>query len=171
MGKNKIKIVLDADVLIHFQKAGYLSLLPEILPEYECVVLSVVYGELSSIRSQLYQHVHLLKNISLESFAPSGDMAREYAILSRQFGRGESACMAYCRFNHDVLGSSNLKDISNYCQANGITYLTTLDFLYFAFIRRKLTKNECDAFIHDVNAKGSKLPNVDISTYVCKVII
>lgn len=171
MRSNKVKIVLDADVLIHFQKAGYLSLLPTILPEYECVVLSVVYGELASMRSQLDNQVHLMKNISLENFSPTGDMAREYAILSSRFGRGESACMAYCRFNHDVLGSSNLRDISDYCQANGVTYLTTLDFLYYAFVRKKMTKAECDAFIKEVNGKGSKLPVVDISTYACKVKI
>ena len=171
MGKNKIKIVLDADILIHFQKAGYLSLLPEILPEYDYVVLSVVYGELTSIRSQLDQQIHFLKNISLESFSPSGEMAKEYAILSRQFGRGESACMAYCRFNHDVLGSSNLRDISNYCQVNGITYLTTIDFLYYAFVRKKMTKADCDTFIKDVISKGSKLPEVDISAYVCTVTL
>ena len=34
----KVKIVLDADVLIHFSKAERLSLLPEILPEYEYTV-------------------------------------------------------------------------------------------------------------------------------------
>lgn len=28
------------------------------------------------------------------------------------------------------------------------------------------TKAECDIFIQEVVAKGSKLPNVDISTYV-----
>lgn len=31
----KVKIILDADVLIHFAKAGRLSMLPEILPEYD----------------------------------------------------------------------------------------------------------------------------------------
>ena len=47
----KVKIVLDADVLIHFSKAERLSLLPEILPEYEYTVLNVVYGEVKSIQS------------------------------------------------------------------------------------------------------------------------
>ena len=171
METGKVKIVLDADVLIHFQKAGYMSLLPEILPEYECIVLSVIYEEVKSIRTQLDTQVGILKNISLHPFAPTGEMAREYAVLSSRFGRGESACMAYCRFNHDILGSSNLRDISNYCQQNGITYLTTIDFLYYAYIRKKMTKAECDAFIKDVNSKGSKLPVVDISTYVCKVAL
>lgn len=41
-------------------------------------------------------------------FSPSGEMLREYALLTEKFGSGESACMAYCKFNHDVVGSSNL---------------------------------------------------------------
>lgn len=171
MATNKVKIVLDADVLIHFQKAGYMSLLPEILPEYEHVILSVVYSELISIRSQIDMQIKLLKNITLEVFSPGGEMAREYAMLSRRFGRGESACMAYCRYNSDVLGSSNLRDISEYCSTHGITYLTTIDFLYYAYTRKKMTKSECDTFIQDVINKGSKLPQVDISTYRCKVML
>ncbi len=74
--------------------------------------------------------------------------------------------MVYCRDNNDVLGSSNLKDIKEYCSKNQITYLTTIDFLYYAFIRKKMTKAEVDAFISDVLAKGSKLPLVDIEKYI-----
>ena len=36
----KVKIILDADVLIHFSKAGKLSLLPTILPEYDHAILN-----------------------------------------------------------------------------------------------------------------------------------
>ena len=80
-------------------------------------------------------------------------------------GKGESACMVYCRDNKDVLGSSNLRDIKEYCSRNQITYLTTLDFLYYAFIRKKMTKEHVDAFIAEVVNKGSKLPIVDIEKY------
>lgn len=73
--------------------------------------------------------------------------------------------MVYCRDNKDVLGSSNLRDIKEYCRLNQITYLTTLDFLYYAFIRKKMTKENVDAFISEVVAKGSKLPAVDIEKY------
>lgn len=79
--------------------------------------------------------------------------------------------MVYCRDNHDVLGSSNLRDIKQYCSENGITYLTTLDFLYYAYIRKKITKEECDAFIEEVISKDSKLPKIDISQYNCDVQI
>ena len=36
---NKVKIVLDADVIIHFAKGELLNILPSILPEYDFVVL------------------------------------------------------------------------------------------------------------------------------------
>lgn len=118
----KTKIVLDADVIIHFIKGGCFLQLFDIFPEY--------------------------------------------ARLIARLGRGESACMVYCRDNYDVLGSSNLKDIKTYCEKNRITYLTTLDFLYYAFIRKRMTAAECNQFMLEVNAKGSRLPIVDITTYV-----
>lgn len=161
----KKKVVLDADVLIHFAKAECLNMLPTILPEYDHVVLSIVYDEVKTIRLQIDNQVNLLKNISVEKFEPKGEMMREYAMLTSRFGRGESACMAYCKFTENVIGSSNLKDIREYCNLNNIRYLTTLDFLYHAYCRKIMTKEQCDEFIRVVRAKGSKLPEVDIETY------
>lgn len=80
---NKVKIVLDADVLIHFQKAGFLSLLPDIFPEYDYIVLSVVYEELISIKAQLDRQIQMFGKITLVTFAPNTEMAREYAISLR----------------------------------------------------------------------------------------
>lgn len=158
--------MLDADVLIHFAKAGYLSVLPSILPEYEHIVLSTVYDELWTIRQQLDNQIAYLNNIRKEQFAPSGEMLFEYARLQTCFGAGESACMAYCRFTNNVIGSSNLKDIRAYCARQNITYLTTLDFLYYAIARGKMTKAQCVEFVRDVKSKGSKLPDVDFDVYV-----
>ena len=161
----KVKIVLDADVLIHFAKAGRLSMLPEILPEYDHVVLNVVYDEIKTLQDQLDRQIHFLRNIVLEQFDPKGEMLSEYASLRRSFGKGESACMAYCRYTHNVIGSSNLKDIKEYCAQQKIAYLTTLDFLYYGFVRGKLSAEECSRFLVDVTSKGSKLPMVDIKEY------
>jgi len=157
----KVKIILDADVLLHFAKAGRLNMLPEILPEYEHVVLSTVYDEIGSIQNQLDNQIFFLKNISKETFNPTGEMMIEYARLLRTFGKGESACMAYCRYTHNVIGSSNLKGIKEYCEKQKITYLTTIDFLYYAMKRGKMSVEECEQFVKDVVAKGSKLPTVD----------
>ncbi len=43
----KTKIVLDADVIIHFVKVGQFSLLLDIFPEYQYLILDVVYDEVT----------------------------------------------------------------------------------------------------------------------------
>lgn len=171
MSKKKVKIVVDSDVLIHFAKGSVLSALPSIFPEYEYVILSNVYDEVVSLHSQLDNQIQFLNNIVLEDFAPTGDMLLEYANLCNKFGDGESACMAYCKFSHDVVGSSNLKDIKNYCKSNNITYVTTLDFLYYAFKRKVFSADECNKIIQDIRTHGSKLPDITIEKYFCTVLL
>ena len=167
----KIQIVLDADVVIHFAKGGYLNLLPSIFADYEYVLLETVYEELKSLRSQVDNQIMRLKNIMLQPFAPRGEMLREYAMLRSRFGKGESACMAYCLFTHNVIGSSNLRDIRTYCQEKQITYLTTIDFLWYAWRKHLMTTDEVKTFISEVKQKGSKLPEVDIEKYVCETLL
>ena len=171
-GGTRTQIVLDADVVIHFAKGGLLSLLPTILPEYDYVLLESVHEELlSEIRTQVDNLVIYLKTITLLPFTPKGDMLREYARLRSRFGKGESACMAYCLFTHNVIGSSNLRDIKEYCEERQIVYLTTIDFLWYAWRKDMLTPEEISAFIGEVRSKGSKLPLVDIEKYVCKKVL
>lgn len=168
----KTKIVLDADVIIHFYKGGYLTILPKILPAYQYIVLSHVYQEIKGdIKNQLSNQIYLLKDIQLVEFAPKGDMLREYAQLLKERGKGESACMAYCKYNHDVLGSSNLTDITDYCQVNDIVYLTTIDFLYFAIQKNLMTIDEAHAFIAQVQASDSHLPTIDFHTFVSNKLV
>ena len=173
----KTKIVLDADVIIHFVKAGQFNLLLNIFPEYQYLILDVVYDEVTVNKETKTLLENTLKFFSTRianvKFAPKGESIREYARLrsSLLLGKGESACMVYCRDNHDVLGSSNLKDIKEYCSENQITYLTTIDFLYYAFVRKKMTKEEVNDFIKDVIDKGSKLPEVDIERYAPTSVI
>lgn len=173
--ETKTKIVLDADVIIHFIKGERFTQLLDIFPEYEYLILDVVYNEVTVSRASKTQIDNTLcfmkSRISQIKFDPKGESRLEYAKLISRLGRGESACMVYCRDNHNVLGSSNLKDIKEYCENNQITYLTTLDFLYYAFIREKMTASECNQFIVDVNSKRSRLPVVDITTYVptCRI--
>ena len=104
-------------------------------------------------------------------FGESAGEIREFARLTSAnglaLGRGESACMVFCRYHSNVLGSSNLKDVQDYCNKYGITYLTTIDFLYYALCRGIMTKKEVEAFIQQVKAAGSRLPDVDFNTYVC----
>lgn len=164
---SKVKVVLDADVIIHFAKGGYLNLLPTILKEYDHMVLDIVYDELNrDTRSQLDNQIKFLKNIELVSFKASDDMMYEYFRLLENKGKGESACLAYCRFTNNVIGSSNLKDTADYCSMYGIVYLTTIDFLYYAIRRRLINSDDAERFITDVKHKGSILPDIDFSTYM-----
>lgn len=166
MAVERVKIVLDADVIIHFSKGECLSLLPEIFPDYEYVVLDKVYNELRSVTTQLDNQITFIKNITKIPFQPTGQMLIEYARLKSRFGEGESACMAYCRFTSNIIGSSNLRDIRNYCSEHKITYLTTIDFLYYAWHKNLMSSDDCKNFISVVKAKGSRLPDIeDISQY------
>lgn len=168
----EVDIVLDADVIIHFSKADCLSLLPTIFPEYRMVVLSVIYDELKGeIKLQLDNMSNLLKTIETIPFNPQKDMKLEYARLLSRFGKGESACMAYCRYTNNVIGSSNLRDIKAYCEQHQLVYLTTIDFLYYAIKRGKMTIEEANLFVDTVLKKGSKLPETDFNTFISQVML
>ena len=174
--KNKTKIVLDADVIIHFIKGGQILSLVNIFPELDYIVLDVVYEEVNhklerKILDNAFEFVK--QRVKKVKFKPEGILRKEYFYLTDilKLGEGESASMLYCKANKDVLGSSNITDIKQYCEQNGIIYLMTLDFLYFAYKRGLMTVKDCTEFMTTVNAKGSRLPIVDISTYQCTVTL
>lgn len=168
----KTKIVLDADVIIHSYKGGSLHLLPSILGEYDHIILSKVYEELNRAeRACIDRIITTFHSLAVVEYNPTGDELREFALLYQTSGKGESACMAYCKYHNDVIGSSNLADIRRYCENNGITYLTTFDFLYFGIQRGKITIADAKQFIQIVKDNGSKLPDDDIETFVSKASI
>lgn len=158
----KIKIVLDTDVIIHFAKGEMLSMLPSVFPEYQFVVLDIVKNEIKRpLLTQLERQISVLGNITEVAFGDTPEERREYFRLTSRavgLGRGESACMVYCMYHHDVVGSSNLKDIKEYCKRNGIAYLTTCDFLWYAWKRGMMTDDEIRAFIDRVKSAESMLP-------------
>ena len=160
------KIIIDADVIIHFIKGDQLGLLPTIFPN-KIYILDVVFQEVfvGRLRTQVE---NLLRFGIIQELEFDGNLQvmREFAQLKKQFGIGESACMAYCQYYKDVIASSNLKDITSYCQEHGITYLTTMDFIYEAFATGKLNEAQCDDFISGVIRNGSKLPFPNMQSYL-----
>ena len=169
MKDKKLKIVLDTDVVLHFMKGGRLSLLLDIFAsECEYVMLSTTYDEIRNRdqKNQIDNHINLLKNLTKVEFNPTGEMRRVYAMLTSQFGKGESACMAYCQFEHHVIGSNNTRDIREYCNNNGISYLTTGDFLYYAIKRGKMTESDAVQLIADARAQGSNVQDFDYYTHI-----
>lgn len=152
------KILLDADVIIHFIKGGHIGVLHTIFPN-KLYLLDLVFDEVfkGALRTQV-ENLFQYKMIFDLTFSNDMPILKEYARLKKTYGSGESACMAYCKFHQDVLASSNLKDIKHYCEENGIQYLTTMDFLAEAYQRGILSEAESDLFIYNVKLQGSKLP-------------
>ena len=157
--KNEPNILLDADVVRHFLNGGRIHQLSAIFPG-RFVMLDKVKNELcrsKGLATPVTNFLNMFK-IPIIPFPANGDIIKEYAQLTKKFGEGESACIAVARFQNEFIASSNLRDIKAYCIQYGITYYTTMDLLVKAMNKGILTEKECDDFITDVKAKGSKLP-------------
>ena len=155
----KAKILVDADVLIHFIKGEQTGILHKIFPN-KLFIIDIVFEEVFKATVNRINVENLIKNGMLHELAlehAGNEVKKEYFRLKSSLGKGESAIMAYCRFHKDVLASSNLSDIKTYCQQHNITYLTTMDFIAEAFRTGVLSETACDNFIQTVKSKGSKL--------------
>lgn len=166
MSKNKDLplILLDSDVIIHFLKDSKLHILDKIFPK-RFVILDKVKEEVCKRNKTEIENFIKMCKIEILDFPKTGDVVKEYAHLKRKFGEGESACMAVAKFQKQYLASSNLRDIKVYCEANKITYLTTMDILLEAYKKKILDLSECDLFIFNVKSKGSKLPFDSIESH------
>ena len=160
------KILLDADVVIHFIKAGYQLKLIAIFPN-RFVMLDKVKAELLKRKSESLGIENFLSwcKIPVEAMPKDIEILREYAHLKKLRGDGESACMAVARFRNEYIASSNISDIKAYCTTHSIKYYTTMDLLVAALENAIMTEEECNGFIKEVKAKGSKLPTNTIAEY------
>jgi hypothetical protein len=155
--------VFDSDVFIHFLKANKLLELGKIYPNNQKIILDIVTSELRRRHStnQALQQVLTFKILEEIKFPNESQMIKEYARLQKMspaVGKGEAACLAYCKYTSNVVASSNLKDIEKYCSDNSISYLTTMDLICQAHSQNLWTEADCDYFIYEVKSKGSKLP-------------
>lgn len=157
MGKSNtplVKILVDADVLIHLFKAEKISLLNELYPK-RVFMLDVVLSELNGNRTIRDNIDSILKFSGIQElvFPTSSNptLFREFLKLKKEIkGEGESACLVYCKHHQDILASSNTKDIKPYCEENGMAYLTTLDILCVAVQKGLLTDTEANQLIKKI---------------------
>lgn len=173
MAKIPLKdILIDADVVSHFITGGQILVLHKIFPN-KIYILDKVYDELTKFRAKRIEIDNLL-NFGILTKIPfpndNHQILKEYLYIKKSMfkGDGESACLAYVRYTNNIIGSSNLKDIKNYCSLHNIELLTTMDFLCEALQKRILTEAQCNDFITRVLHAGSKLPVRKISDYSCK---
>lgn len=160
--KHEKIILIDADVIFHLFRAERISLLKE-LYHGRIYVLDLVIEELKSFAPSQLDFIVKLGVLQEMSFPTSNaQILAEYTRLKKEDkGKGESACMAVCRYQKNIIASNNLRDIKNYCQQFEIEYLTTMDILAVGFLKNKLTVAEADYCIYLIKSQRGKLPRYD----------
>lgn len=160
------KILLDSDVVRHFLSGRQLAILSSVFPN-RFIILDKVKDELcrsKRLKKDITDFIRDYK-IPILPFPKQIDIIKEYSILKRSYGEGESACMAVARYDNKYIASSNLKDIKSYCNEHQITYYTTMDILLHAVDKELLSEAEADYFIYNVISSGSILPCRSIEKY------
>jgi predicted nucleic acid-binding protein len=168
MAKDEELILIDTDVLIHLNKAEKMSLLRDLFPG-RVYMLDFIIEELRSMSGSQIDMMLKLEIVKEMPF-PTRDMQifNEYNNLKKTKGKGESACMAICRYQKNILASSNLKDIRPYCATHSIKFLTTMDILCIALLKGFITLAESDECVNTIQSKGSKLPYATLQEYLNK---
>jgi hypothetical protein len=170
MTSKRVLILLDADIVIHFFRADRISLLKELFPE-RLAMLDIVKNELFNNRTiqKVTENLFTFKVVEEIQF-PTGnkEIMLEFKRITSdpKMGKGESACMALCRFQQHIIASSNTRDIKPYCEEYKLSYLTTLDILSIAVIKNKLTLVEGQKCIDMILANNSKLKSDNLQKYM-----
>jgi len=169
---NEKVIAIDADVVSHFIKGGQVMLLHKIC-RHRIVILDKVCNELKKFSVYRKYESQILENgvLHIIPFPENIEkIKKEYFRLKSQefLGDGEAACLAFIRYTKNILASSNLRDIHRYCLQHNLPYITTMDLLCRARKIGLLTEAECNQFIENVLAGGSKLPVKKMKDYLCK---
>ena len=150
-------ILLDADILSHFIAAGEQNLIKKIFAGQYLLLPDQVYLEVSRCpwdpgRKRTVDQWILDNRVLLIQFPAdvSSPVADEYFRLKAEnprLGKGERACMAIAKYHHDIIASSNFRDIAPYCRLNSITYLGMLDILWIAIQNAIIDETRADRII------------------------
>jgi hypothetical protein len=167
-------ILIDADVISHFITAGEQQSLNRIFPN-EIHVLDKVRAEASRLPSRKIIVDSIISDGVLKVLDfPENDsqIKQEYFYIKKTLdkGDGESAALAVARYRNNIIASSNLKDIKNYCTNHKIDFLTTMDFLCHALKNGLWNEKRCDDFIAKVLARKSKLPCTKMADHNCRIL-
>lgn len=150
-------ILLDADILSHFMASGREDLLPSIFQGHILMLVDQVYQEASHVPGEpgrkaaldRWMNTHSVFRLAFPSDL-SLDVVDEYFRLKAEhpcLGKGERACLSIARYYHDVIASSNFRDVAAYCNIHEIEYLGMLDILWIGIRNGSLTEAEADVII------------------------
>ena len=154
-------------MVFHLCKAEKLGLLFQLFPG-RVIILEKVYDELTVKKSFRSEVENLIQTKLIKLVALPFALLNEYSQLIKEKGKGESACLVYCRHNKHVLASSNRKDIHSYCKDHQIKYITTLDIFFLAISKGLMDIPESNNCIDTIHKKGSKLYCKSMGDYMKK---
>lgn len=175
MAKNKV-ILIDADVISHFIATNRIDMLTVILAPHAVYVVDNVYKEAtwhptdSQRKAKVDAWMTRCKVTHIGFPYMNEHIKKEFYRLKKAsplLGEGERACLSIARFGHEVVASSNFRDVASYCDAFGIEYIGTLDILAIAIRKGIYTAEDCNCFIADaINLNKARFPVTDITHYV-----
>jgi predicted nucleic acid-binding protein len=150
----QLKILVDADVLIHLFKADRISILKDLYPS-RVFILDVVLDELKGNRTinNKLDSIMLFSGIKELIFPTTSNptLFGEFLSLKKSIkGDDERASLIYCKYHSDIIASSNTKDIKPFCEQHGMVYLTTLDILCVAVHKNLMTGAEANQLIQKI---------------------
>lgn len=168
-------ILVDSDVISHFIAADKIDDLERILEPHALMIVDKVYKEssyhpfLDNRKQELDEWLHNFHIPVITIPDNNWNVKIEYAKLKKEnprLGDGERECMAIAKYGREVIASSNFRDVTEYCDANGIEYIGFMDILFIAVKKGIYTLEECNDFIHVITTiNQAKLPVYKIEEY------
>jgi len=166
--------VFDTDIISQLYLGEKLGEIPILFPKNKKIVLDVVVQELrkhSNLKIVIDNLIHTWRYIEEVPFPINFEIQKEYAHLTSPLidrGKGESACMAYCKYNKYTLASSNLKDVGQYCRMHNIKNIAIMDLIEYAYEIGIWDESNCNEFISKLISKGERIPCQSLGEYFAK---
>lgn len=141
-------VLLDSDVISHFIAAGKIDDLNKILSPHILMIVRQVYEESSyhpffeDRKMELDEWINKYHIRIIEFPYDNENIKLEFYRIKKEnprFGKGERACMAIAKYEKQVIASSNFKDVAEYCEINGIEYMSYVS----EELRVKSEKSNC----------------------------
>lgn len=170
------KLFFDTDCLSAFLWVDEQAILPRLYPG-RIIIPEPVYAELSRPQiSHLKRRIDTLKDkgqVRILPLSPDDSGYDLYMEMTNSpkngkmiIGKGEASVISLAKINNGIVASNNLRDIMQYIQEFGLSYITTGDIMIEAFHNGLITEAQGNAIWASMLAKRRKLGAASFSDYL-----
>lgn len=174
------KLFFDTDCLSAFLWVDEQAILPMLYPG-RIVIPEPVYDELSKPQiSHLKKRIDVLKAKGQVKIIQIQHGKPEYELYMKMInspergrtiiGKGEASVLALAMENAGIVASNNLRDILQYINEFGLTYITTGDILVEAYEKSLITESQGNIIWASMLEKRRKLGSASFSEYLKKKV-